>query len=247
VVLGSNLFNLAALLGLSAVVAGGVRIRREPLILDAAVGLSITACAALLLPGFVPSAVAAVPAVLIFVLYVLVLGHFHGLARRFWPAAFEISIDQEQSTASWAPVALIPLGVAGVLVGSLAMVRSALQLSAVWHLNGWLLGTVVLAGLTSLPNLYIALHFARAGRGAALVSAAMNSNTINLLGGLFAPALVFGVLGGRGGLVSMVWLLGLTLAVVGLGLWRGRLTRPDGALVIGIYAAFVIYGISAGG
>jgi cation:H+ antiporter len=247
VVLGSNLFNLAALLGLSSVVAGGVRIRREPLILDAAVGLSITACAALLLTGFVPGVGAAVPAALIFVLYLLALGRFHGLARRFWPEAFEVSVDHEESTSSWAPVALLPVGVAGVLLGSLGMVRAALQLAATWHISGWLLGTVILAGLTSLPNLYVALHFARADRGTALVSAAMNSNTINLLGGLFAPALVFGVIGGRGGFLSMAWLLALTVAVVGLALRRGRLSRLDGVLVVAAYAAFVLYGVVTGG
>src|ERR1700740_1920196 len=46
VVVGSNLFNLAALLGLSALVAGGVRIRRAALVFDAAAGVLITGAAA---------------------------------------------------------------------------------------------------------------------------------------------------------------------------------------------------------
>src|SRR4029077_17240276 len=48
VVVGSHLFNLAALLGLSAIVAGGVRIRRGPLLLDAAVGVFVLAAAGLM-------------------------------------------------------------------------------------------------------------------------------------------------------------------------------------------------------
>ena len=51
VVVGSNLFNLAALLGLSAIVAGGVRVRRGPLVLDAAVGLVVMLAAALMVAG----------------------------------------------------------------------------------------------------------------------------------------------------------------------------------------------------
>src|SRR5436305_10221252 len=42
VVLGSNVFNLAAMIGLSAIVCGGVRIRREALAVEGAVGVAAT-------------------------------------------------------------------------------------------------------------------------------------------------------------------------------------------------------------
>jgi cation:H+ antiporter len=48
VVFGSNLFNIAALLGLSAVVAGKVRIRRRALIVEGGVALAVTAIASAL-------------------------------------------------------------------------------------------------------------------------------------------------------------------------------------------------------
>ena len=242
VVLGSNLFNLAALLGLSSVVAGGVRIRRDPLILDAAVGLVITLSAAALLAGRVPAGVAVLPALFVFGAYVLLLGHFHGLGRRYWPKAFEVATEPSTSH-SWGPALLLPLAVAGVLGGSVAMVRSALELAAAWQVPGWLLGAVVLAGLTSLPNLYVAIHFARTDRGTALVSAAMNSNSINLLGGLIAPALVLGFATSSDAAIEMAWLLGLTLITVGLALWRAGLSRAAGALVIAVYAGFVVSGL----
>jgi cation:H+ antiporter len=104
----------------------------------------------------------------------------------------------------------------------------------------------VLAGLTSLPNLYVALHFARAERGTALISAAMNSNSINLLGGLFAPSLVFGTIGGDAAYVSMAWLLALNLLVIGLALKDRRLSRTEGAAVIAGYVAFVLFGLGSG-
>src|SRR5712691_11220443 len=73
VVVGSNLFNLAALLGLSAIVAGGVRVRRAPLVFDAAVGVLIMATAAAMVAGILPPLAAGLvigPAV---VAYVLIL------------------------------------------------------------------------------------------------------------------------------------------------------------------------------
>src|SRR3954470_1470765 len=39
VVVGSNVFTLAAMIGLSAIVCGSVRLRREPLVVEGAVGL----------------------------------------------------------------------------------------------------------------------------------------------------------------------------------------------------------------
>lgn len=48
VVFGSNLFNLAALLGLTAVLAGGIRVRREPALLNGSVGILIAAAASML-------------------------------------------------------------------------------------------------------------------------------------------------------------------------------------------------------
>jgi len=49
---------------------------------------------------------------------------------------------------------------------------------------------VILASLISFPNAYTAAHLARRERGAAVVSATVNSDTINLVVGLALPALV---------------------------------------------------------
>src|SRR5207244_1764084 len=58
VVIGSNVFNLAALLGLSALVAGHVRIHRHGLLLNGGVALLVTGlAAALVLGGLGPLAV----------------------------------------------------------------------------------------------------------------------------------------------------------------------------------------------
>jgi Ca2+/Na+ antiporter len=100
-------------------------------------------------------------------------------------------------------------------------------------------GTIILAALTSLPNLYVPLHFARHDRGTALFSSAMNSNTINLVGGLIVPALFVGLGAARGALAYFLWLFGLTLLAVLAPLPRSRLSRTAGGLIIAIYLGFV--------
>ena len=118
------------------------------------------------------------------------------------------------------------------------MVHAALSSQSFLHLSSAVLGTVVLAALTSLPNLWVALHFARTNRGTALMSAAMNSNTINLLGGLVIPALFIGTGFTRGSLGYFGWLLDLTLLAVLAPLPRRRLSRSAGVAIIVLYLIF---------
>jgi len=250
VVVGSNLFNLAALLGLAAVVARGVRIRRGPLILDAAVGLSVTIAAAVMVGGLVSPATTALIIIPIALVYVIVLAAPRSRLRAFGPLvrgvphsraeiAYEVSHDLPRAShGSWLPVAGLPLALGGVVGGSFLMVQEALAAQAWLHLSSAVLGTIVLAALTSLPNLWVALHFARNNRGTALFSSAMNSNTINLVGGLIIPAMFIGTGASRGSLPYFTWLIVITLLAVLAPLPRSRLSRPTGIVIIAIYLFF---------
>ena len=250
VVVGSNLFNLAALLGLSALVAGGVRVRRGPLLLDAAVGLAVMLAAALMVAGSVPPAAVAVIVLPLSAAYALVLAlprtvlaHLNpllgGVPQNLIEIPYEVTHDRPTVThQAWTPVLLLPVALAAVIAGSYAMVHGALASQSFLHLSSAVLGTVVLAALTSLPNLWLALHFARTNRGTALMSAAMNSNTINLLGGLVVPALFIGTGFARGSLAYFGWLLDLTLLAVLAPLPRRRLSRTAGVAIIALYLIF---------
>jgi Ca2+/Na+ antiporter len=171
------------------------------------------------------------------------LAHVHpllgGLPENLTEVLYEEAHDRPIVThQSWMPVLLLPLALAAVVGGSYAMVHEALAAQSFIHLSSAVLGTVVLAALTSLPNLWVALHFARTNRGTALMSAAMNSNTINLLGGLVIPALFIGTGFARGSLAYFGWLLDLTLLAVLAPMLRQRLSRTAGAAIIALYLIF---------
>jgi cation:H+ antiporter len=73
VVIGSNVFNLAALLGLSAVIAGRVAIHRHGLLFNGAAALLVTGIAAALVLGSLDGVVATILLVAVFGPYVLLL------------------------------------------------------------------------------------------------------------------------------------------------------------------------------
>jgi cation:H+ antiporter len=236
VVLGSNAFNLAAMIGLSAILAGTVSLHREALVLEGAVGLLATLVAAALILGLLPAWPAAVLFAAILVPYLVLVSRRPGnpLDERPAPAR---RVDE---TALWRSLALILPAVALIVVGSTGMVRSALVLADDWNVPKTIVGILVLAILTSLPNAFTAVRLGLAGRGAALVSETLGSNTINLVGGILLPALVVGIASSSGeNDFDLAWLVVMTSVTLVL-LGRRRGVGPRGGIVlIGLYAVFV--------
>ncbi len=268
IVLGSNLFNLAALLGLGGVIAGEVSASSAGTILDGAVAMAITLIAGALLGGITSPLTSSILILLIFVPYVCILAvGSKTLARLPLPTSWkqyltrachdtkrEISKigavnDQralqkresrgEVSVSSWEPVVWIFPAVCAIIAGSMGLIRSATALGQHW-LPQPILGTFVLAALTGLPNSITAIRLARKGSGAAAITETFNSNTINILVGLLLPALVVG----QGVLTSLTMLdifslLILTAVAVVLAARAGKLTRKQGIVLIALYFAFV--------
>ncbi len=243
VVLGSNAFNLAAMIGLSAILAGTVSLRREALVLEGAVGLLATLVAAALILGALSAWPAAGLFAAILIPYPVLVARRPGNPLDERPVAGR-HVDEAALLRS---LALIVPAVALIVAGSTGMVRSALVLADDWHVPKTIVGILVLAVLTSLPNAFTAVRLGLAGRGAALVSETLGSNTINLVGGVLLPALVVGVAGSSGvNDFDLVWLVVMTSAtVVLLGRRRGLGAR-GGIALVGLYGVFVAVQLASG-
>jgi cation:H+ antiporter len=127
-----------------------------------------------------------------------------------------------------------------IVAGSEGMVSSALSLANLWNVPKVLVGALILAILTSLPNAYTAVRLGTSHRGAALVSETLNSNTINLLGGVIMPALLIG-LEPASGLIrfDLSWMILMTIAALMLlARLRGVGRRGGGSLIL-LYVVFV--------
>ena len=67
------------------------------------------------------------------------------------------------------------------------MERAASALGSRFAVPEIVVGGLVLAAVTSLPNAVAAVYLAARGRGAATLSTALNSNTLNVVVGLLIP------------------------------------------------------------
>jgi Ca2+/Na+ antiporter len=120
------------------------------------------------------------------------------------------------------------------------MVYAAQRLGDRWDISDVIVGTIVLAALTGIPNVLAAVRLALHGRGAACVSESLNSNNANILIGLCLPALVLGI-GSPSGLerFSAGSMVAMTVVAIVLGFGGGGLTRREGWAIIALYALFV--------
>jgi cation:H+ antiporter len=256
VVLGSNVFNLAALLGLGAVVAGRIALHRRVVGLDGTVASWMAAVTLVMLLGGVAPVVGLALVLVVFVPYVAISAAGPRRAARVsmlprsWRNFLARAVRDEEAELSTAvrPAAggvrdaWIAAAALVVVVGaSVVMEATGASLGARWGVPDIVTGGIVLAAVTSMPNAVAAIHLARRGRGAATLATALNSNTLNVVVGLFVPAAVVGYGAGSAGAVSAAWWVAGLTALTLLMAWLGRgLRRAEGAAIIAGYAAFVV-------
>jgi cation:H+ antiporter len=253
VVIGSNVFNIAALLGLPAVIAGTIALHRRVIVLEGVVAVWVAGACLATVIGLVPAGVGLALVLVALVPYAAALGVPHEWLRRIglptrWSRWLRSAIVEEELELE---VAIHPrrgssrdaivagLAVAVVVAASVAMEQSASRLGARHGVSDIVIGALVLAAVTSLPNAVSAVYLAVRGRAEATLSIATNSNAINVAAGLLIPAIVVG-LGAPSGETTFVavWYLGFTaVALAGAYVARG-LGRRYGVLIICLYLVF---------
>jgi Ca2+/Na+ antiporter len=124
----------------------------------------------------------------------------------------------------------------------MGMVHSAVFLSNAWGVKRPIVGVLILATLTSIPNIITSIRLALDARGMAVLSESLNSNTINILFGICIPAIIFGLWSlSKQTVFSVWWLMGITILALLLLYLKKGFSRMSGAIVINLYLAFVVF------
>jgi cation:H+ antiporter len=254
VVIGSNVFNLAALLGLGAVVAGSIALHRNVVLLGGVIGIWVAVVCLVTVLGLIPVAAGLVATLAALVPYIIVLGAGGERLRRFaltrrWESWLALAVSEEEQELSEVihprhgrgrDVATAAAMLVIVVVASVAMERAATELGTHFAIPEIVIGGVVLAAVTSLPNSVAAVYLAARGRGAAMLSTTLNSNALNVTAGLLVPATITGLgpPSAQSNLIA-VWYLVLTVVALAFAYRDSGVRRASGALIIGAYLLFV--------
>ncbi|MGC2485742.1 MAG: hypothetical protein WA359_05835 [Acidimicrobiales bacterium] len=254
VVIGSNLFNLAALLGLGAIVSGFIALHKRVVIFGGCVALWIALCclATTLRAISVPEGLGA--SLIVLLCYFLILGLPQETIWRL-PLSRSVTewlsnaIDEEalELVSAIRPRRGRPIDAAAalgslvvVVLASIAMERGASSLGHHFQVSDAIIGGIVLAAVTSLPNAVSAIYLAQKGRGAAAFSTALNSNNLNVVAGLLIPGVIVGLAASSfaGNFTSIAYVI-LTGLVLVFAFAKSGLTRRAGWTIVAGYALFV--------
>jgi cation:H+ antiporter len=232
VLIGSNIYNLAGLLGLSAILAGPLPLGvRGHLNLEEILNVALTALAVLLVFLSPLHIVFGLLSLALFAAYLLRIGH---------PLHTRSPEDDDVPTVSGrALAARLSLSMVLIVVGSDVLVRASLYLGPRLGIPPSIIGTVVLAVATSLPNTWAAVSLARRGRSAAAVAATFSSNSINLVIGFGLPAVFITPHLPSFVRFDVLWLSGMSVVAVGMMATRHALTRLEGSALVALYAGFL--------
>ncbi|NHX36617.1 MULTISPECIES: calcium/sodium antiporter [Halolamina] len=231
-VLGSNVYNLAFVMGVVALIRV-IPIDRSLLHRDGIALLAGTAAGGGLLLDLAltrPEGVAMTGLSVLYTLYLLQSGR-DGQAEAD-PDAVTRAVTERVSFRGRDAVLLVG-GLALVLVSGDLMVRAASNLARGAGVSEWVIGGTVVAAGTSTPELAVSLVAVRRGSLGVSVGNLVGSNLFNLLVVLGLAATINPLSVSAAALSTLAWLAAITVLVVA-ALWTGRkLSRVEGGLLAG--------------
>jgi cation:H+ antiporter len=251
-VVGSNIFNVLFILGISALIAPLIvniqLIRQEvPIMLGASL---------LLLALGLDGKLSLLDGALLFALLVAYTVFLVVQSRRETQAAKdEYAAEVKPAEAgAWddklpMQLLLIVVGLAALVFGSEYLVTAAISFAKAMGVSDLVIGLTIVAAGTSMPEVATSITAAIKGERDIAVGNVVGSNTFNILGCLGLSGLVSGDMGlamAPSLLAFDIWvMLAVALACLPVFMTGREIARWEGAVFLGYYVAYVAYLIMA--
>ena len=241
-VVGSNIFNLLVVAGLSAVIC--------PLVMDKMLlrrdwPLSIFA-AVLLLVAIAPDhVIARWEGAVLLVIFAVILSRqiTAALNDRAQLAAAEAEAAEEAAEMTKSPVMIwvnIVLGLACIVLGGQLAVNGATGIARMFGLSETLIGLTIVAIGTSLPELVTSIVAARKGQNEIAMGNVIGSNLFNILLILGVSAVITPIPVQATSIIDCLFLITISV-VFYLPARKGKLGRLPGAVMAAMYVAYTAY------
>ena len=257
-VIGSNIWNIAGILGISAAVAGVIQTNKSGLHRDWLMTL-ITGLILLFFMLF--GDISWLAAVVMIVAYCFYLWLLIKAQKKHSDETSQDEIQEKQlkennnlegieekseenvgKNVSKKTYAYVLLGIAGLIVGCRLLVYSADELGGMFGISDMVMGLFILAIGTSIPELVVTLSSAMKGLHDLSLGTVLGSNTFNILIGIGVPALLLNVPVDRISLTFdapvMIFVTLLLMALIKMG--KGKLNRWGGIILMITYMAYAI-------
>lgn len=244
-VIGSNIWNIAGILGISSIAAGVIGTDSKGINRD---GL-ITLFTGLILIFFMLFGdINWIASVFMIALYIFYLWRLiksqseYKKEKNEKESVEEITYNvPENSSIDKKQIFYLILGLAGLIVGCRILVYSGVELARIAGIPEMIMGLFTLAIGTSIPELVVTLSSAMKGLHELSIGTVLGSNTFNILIGIGIPALFVAIPVDRLSLVfdAPVMIL-VTLMLIFLVKRSGKLTRNGGIVLFATYITYAV-------
>lgn len=245
-VVGSNIFNILMIVGLTAVVMP-IKVQKNtitneiPLVLLSS--LALVACASdIVLDGGVGNVIGRGDGILLLLFFTIFMRYTFSIAK----SSGEESGEQIKLMPIWKSLLFIVLGLAGLIVGGQLFVDGASGIARSLGVSESVIGLTLVAGGTSLPELATSVVAAVKKKPGIAIGNVIGSNLFNIFLVLGASATVSPLPLGNIGISDMLMLVVSSVLFWAAG-WFFKdktITRIEGAIMVALYVGYIWWLIS---
>jgi cation:H+ antiporter len=242
-VVGSNICNIALILGLSALIAP---VRVDPQLFRVDIPIML-ASSALLVALLLDDRVTRAEGVLLIlgILAYVSLRLWLALVRRGEPDLVEKAAAAVQHSRAARHVLFVLAGFAALAVGGYFVVHGGVELATAFGVSNAVIALTVVAVGTSLPELSTTIIAAVRSHGDIALGNVIGTNIFNILAILGLTASIHPLVRGGVGWLDLAVMFSVSILIVPLS-WTGlRLGRGEGVLLLLCYACFSWWRLAA--
>ena len=231
-VIGSNIFNLLIVVGVSAIICP---MTTEKVIMQRDIWWSLGATVAVLIM-MIDMKVSTIEGIILLagmIAYIVVL-----------ILAAKKNRDEGDEVKALSPlksVLFIIGGLAAIVIGGDLVVDSACDIAAAFGMSEALIGLTIVAMGTSLPELVTSVVAARKGDSGLALGNVIGSNIFNLLFILGSASALTSINVASELFIDTAILIGVTLMMYFLCRSKEKTSRPEGIVCVLVYAAYMAY------
>ena len=235
-VIGSNMFNLLMVIGLSALL-GELLMEKNTLNKDLPFLVGITILfAVFIIIGWDINNIEGIILLIILIAYIvyLIIG-----ARK----SKDANIVEKPKLTPVKSIIFILVGLAGIVLGGDLFVNSASDIAIALGMSETLVGLTIVAIGTSLPELVTSLTALKKGENQLVIGNVIGSNIFNILFVLGASSAISSIPLSSTMLIDIIFMVIVTILCFIFGKTQDKFDKKEGAILVVLFVIYMIFAI----
>ena len=235
-VIGSNLFNILMVIGISALL-GELLMEKSVLNKDLPFLVGITILfAAFIIIGWNVSQIEGI------ILLIILIAYVAYLVKSAKKSDNANVVEKPKFTLPQSIIFII-IGLAGIVLGGDLVVNSASDIAIALGMSETLVGLTIVAIGTSLPELVTSLTALKKGENQLVIGNVIGSNIFNILFVLGASSAITAISLDSSMLIDVTFMVFVTVLCFIFGKTQDKFDRKEGAILVALFIAYMIFAI----